>query len=216
MRALCLLVLAASISASAQTPDELLRLAQDAFTNPNGYEFDGSGLLQPEGSSWQVKFSVVFAAAPASPATPQAPVHPVGRVGGPFQFVKTGAGSDEKPRWSVPFVVAGRWNTMATNVTSAEEVGTEQLPLNGEITDCRVIEVHYRPLAGGTVLPPVRYSICSEKHLALKKTMTYAMATGGVGLYTITFDTAKLGAVARVLPRDGSKPEAANGGCIDQ
>ena len=97
MRFLWLLIAATFIHASAQTPEELLRLAQGSFTNPSGFEFDGSGLLQMDGSPWQVKFKAVIAAAPAPLETPHAPVHPAGRVGAPFQFTKTGEGSDDRP-----------------------------------------------------------------------------------------------------------------------
>jgi len=195
MRALWLLIVATSIQASAQTPEELLRLAQDAFTNPSGYEFHGAGLAQLEGSSWLVRFRVVIAAAPAPLETPHAPVHPVGRVGGPFQYTKAGEGSDEKPKhFAIPFAVAGGWERMATNVTSVKEVGTERLPLNGEMTDCRVLDVRYNPLPNGIELAPARYSVCSDKHLALKKTTVYSAGprpADPAGLWTITFDTAQ-------------------------
>jgi cytochrome c biogenesis protein CcmG/thiol:disulfide interchange protein DsbE len=192
MRALWLLIVATSIQAFAQTPAELLKLAQESFTNPSGFEFDGAGLLQPNPSSWQMKFRVVIAAAPAPLETPYAPVHPGGQVGGPFQYTKTGEGSDEKPnRVSIPFAVAGNWENMASNVKSVKEVGTERLPLNGEMTDCRVLEVHYTPLPDGTERAPVNYSICSDKHLVLKKTMVYStgrLPTDPAGQWTITFD----------------------------
>jgi len=193
MRALWLLIVATAIRVSAQTPEELLKLAQESFTNPSGFEFDGSGVLQPDGSSWQVKFPVVIAAAPAPLETPYAPVHPAGRTGGPLQWAKTGEGNDEKPNHvGIPFAVAGNWEIIAANVTSVKEVGTERLPLNGEMTDCRVLEVHYTPLHDGTERPPVKYSICSDKHLVLKKTMVYStgrLPTDPSGLWTIAFDT---------------------------
>jgi cytochrome c biogenesis protein CcmG, thiol:disulfide interchange protein DsbE len=193
MRALWFLIVATSLHAFSQTPDELLRLAQDSFTSPSGFEFDGSGLLQPDGSSWQAKFSVVIAAEPAPLETPHAPVHPGGRVGGPPQWAKTGEGNDERPSiFAVPFIVAGGWEGMATNVTSVKEVGTERLTLNGKMTDCRVIEVRYAPSPNGIDLGPVRYSICSDKHFALKKSMVYSTgrrATDPAGHWTITFDT---------------------------
>jgi hypothetical protein len=110
MRALWFLIVTTAIQAFSQTPEELLKLAQESFTNPSGFEFDGSGVLQPDGSSWQVKFPVVIAAAPAPLETPYAPVHPAGRVGGPYQWAKTGEGNDEKPKsFAIPFVVAGNW-----------------------------------------------------------------------------------------------------------
>jgi peroxiredoxin len=182
------------VGAVSQTPEDLLRLAQESFKNPSGYEFDGSGLLQLDGSSWQVKFPVVIAAEPAPLETPHAPVFPAGRVGGPYEYAKTGDGSDEKPkRFAIPFSVAGGWERMATNITSVKEVGSERLPLNGEMTACRVLEVQYAPSPNGTEIAPVRYSICSDKHLALKKTTVYSagrLPTDPVGKWIITFDTA--------------------------
>ena len=195
MRVLWLLIFITAVSAASQTPEELLRQAQDAFTNPSGFEFDGSGLLRPDGSSWQMKFPVVIVAAPAPLETPRAPVHPAGRIGGPFQWTKTGEGSDEKPKsFAVPFIVAGHWEAMATNVTSVKEVGTERLPLNGKMTACRVLEVRYATSPNGSDLGPVTYSICSDNHLALKKTMVYStgrLPTDPVGQWTIVFDTAQ-------------------------
>ncbi|HMH13475.1 MAG TPA: TlpA disulfide reductase family protein [Edaphobacter sp.] len=181
------------VSDNSQTPEDLLRLAQESFTNPSGFEFDGSGLLQLDASPWRVKFPVVIAAAPAPLETPHAPVFPAGRVGGPFQYTKAGEGSDEKPMHiAIPFAVAGGWERMATNVTSVKEVETERLPLNGATTDCSVLEVQYAALPNGTDLAPVRYSICSDRHLALKKTMVYSagrLPTDPVGEWTISFDT---------------------------
>lgn len=196
MRVIWFLIVATSIHASAQTPEALLRLAQDTFKNPSGYEFHGTGLLQQDGSSWQVKFAVVIAAAPAPLETPFAPASPGVAAGGPFQWAKTGEGNDEKPKsFGIPFAVTGGWARMATNVTSVREVGTERLPLNGETTDCRVLEVRYGPLLDGTELAPIRYSICSDKHLALKKTMAYSTGrrpTDPLGQWTIMLDTVQL------------------------
>ena len=194
MRALWFLMLATSIRSFAQSPEELLRLAQESFTNPSGYEFDGSGLLKVDGTSWQVKFHVVIAAEPAPLETPNAPVSPAGRVGAPLEYQKTGDGNDEKPQhFAVPFAVAGGWERMATNVASVKEVGTDQLPLNGVMTDCRVLDVKYGPLPNGTEVAPVTYSICSDKHLALKKVMVYSagrLTTDPAGKWIITFDNA--------------------------
>jgi peroxiredoxin len=193
MRIFWLLIVAAAIQASAQTPEELLRLAQESFTDPSGFQFDGAGVLQLDNSSWQVKFRVVIAAAPAPLETPHAPVHPAGQLGGPYQWAKTSGGDDEKPaHFSIPFAVAGNWEIMATNVTSVKDVGREQLPLNGEMSDCRVLEARYTPLPDGTERAPVKYSICSEKHLVLKKAMVYSAGrrpSDPSGLWTITFDT---------------------------
>jgi peroxiredoxin len=193
MRTLWLLMAVISMGASAQTPQELIRLAQDAYRNPTGYELGGKGLLQPVGSSWQVRFPITIVAAPAPLETPNAPVSPVVRFGGPLEFTKTSEGSNEKPKSiSFPFVVAGAWSRIAENTASVKEIGSERLPLNGELVDCRVLEVEYNPLPDDTKLHPVKYSICSDKHLALKKVMLYSMGrrpTDPEGLWTITLDT---------------------------
>lgn len=193
MRTLWLLMVVTSVGACAQTPQEFLRFAQDAYRNPTGYELNGKGLLQPVGSSWQVGFPITIVAAPAPLETPNAPVSPGVRVGGPLAFMKTSEGSDEKPNSiSIPFAVTGAWSGIAEKTTSVKEVGSERLPLNGEMVDCRVLEVEYSPLPDDTKLPPVKYSICSDKHLALKKVMLYSMgrrSTDPEGLWTITFDT---------------------------
>jgi hypothetical protein len=57
MRPLWLLMVAISIGACSQTPQELLRLAQ-AYKNPSGYEIKGRGSVQPAGSSWRVTFKM--------------------------------------------------------------------------------------------------------------------------------------------------------------
>ena len=193
MRILWLLMVVTSVGACAQTPQELLRFAQDAYRNPTGYEIDGKGSVQPVGSSWQVGFPVTIVAAPAPLETPNAPVSPGVRVGGPLAFTKTSEGSDEKPNdISIPFAVTGGWSRIAEKTTSVKEVGSERLPLNGEMVDCRVLEVEYRPLPDDTKPGPVKYSICSDKHLVLKKVMLYSMgrrSTDPEGLWTITFGT---------------------------
>jgi len=173
-RALTPLIFAASLSAASQSPDELLRLAQDAFLNPSGYEFHGGGLFQPDGSSWDVKFSVDIAAEPAPLETPRSPVNPGVRAGGPFQYEMAGQGDashSNHPSINIPFSVIGGWTKIALNVDSIKEIGTERLPLNGSMTDCRLLNVLYRPQTDGIQPAQIRYSICSDQHLVLKKVM---------------------------------------------
>jgi hypothetical protein len=45
MRALWFLIVTTAIQAFSQTPEELLKLAQESFTNPSDFEFDGTGVL---------------------------------------------------------------------------------------------------------------------------------------------------------------------------
>jgi hypothetical protein len=80
MRTLWLLMVVTSVGACAQTPQELLHLAQDAYKNPSGYEIKGRGSVQPAGTSWQVTFNVTLVADPAPLETPNAPVSPAGRA----------------------------------------------------------------------------------------------------------------------------------------
>ena len=68
MRHVLLLLLTTVPCARAQTPQELLRLAQDTYKSPEGYQINGKGSVQPSGSSWQMNFDVVIAAAPSPPA----------------------------------------------------------------------------------------------------------------------------------------------------
>lgn len=195
MRTLWLLMAFTSLSACAQTPQEFLRLAQDVYKNPSGYEITGRGTVQPAGSSWQVTFNVTLVAAPAPLETPNAPVNPAGRVGGQMQWTKVGDGADEKPqRFVIPFFVASGVSQIAENVAAVKEIGTEQLPLNGSPVDCRVLEVEYNAPAEQPKLAPVRYSICSNKHLILKKVIFYSTGrrpTDPGAPWTITFDTAQ-------------------------
>ncbi len=58
MRHVLLLLLITASYARAQTPEELLQLAQDTYKSPEGYHIEGRGSVQPFGSSWQVKFNV--------------------------------------------------------------------------------------------------------------------------------------------------------------
>jgi len=195
MRAPLLLLFIYSIGVYAQTPQELLRSAEDAYKNPTGYEIDGKGWAQPKGSSWQMGFSIKIFAAPAPLETPQAPASPAVMFGGPFEFTKTGVGVDEKPKpFGVSFAVMGGWDQMAENVRSIKEIGSEQLPLNGGIEGCRVLEVEYVPLPDVTEPPTVKYSICSDKHLALKKVTVGPngrLQTDPDALWTITLDTVR-------------------------
>lgn len=189
------LLVASAACAFAQTPQELLKLAQDTYKSPDGYEIKGNGWVQPPGSSWQVTFTVLVAAAPSPFENPRPPAHVVGRTGGPLQFVNVLGGSDERPtRFGIPFAVAGLWDRIAENVESVTETGTETLPLNGAPAACRVLQVQYKAQGDGPKPAPVTYSICSEKHLVLKKVMVYSTGrrpTDPQAPFTITFDTAQ-------------------------
>jgi peroxiredoxin len=182
-----------TVTTSTRTPQDLLRLAQNAYKNPTGYEMKGEGVLQPAGSSWQIRFPITIAASPAPLETPTAPASPGVRFGGPLKYTKVGDGGDEKPTSvSFPFSVTGGWSRMAENVTSVTEIGSEELPLNGTVVDCRLLEVQYGALPDDTKLAPVKYSICSDQHLALKKVMFNPRgrrSTDAAGLWTITLDS---------------------------
>jgi len=196
MRFLPILFLAAAATIHAQSPYHLLQLAQDAYQDPSGYEITGRGAVQPVGSSWRMSFPVLMAAAPAPLDDPHAPVHPSERAGGPFEYTKVGDGSDSQPlTLGIPFAVFGGFTTLAENVESVKQVGTEQLPLNGAPVDCRVLEVQYKPRSDDDAKPaPVRYSICGDKHLVLKKVMAYSTGRhpdGPAAPWTVTFDIAR-------------------------
>jgi hypothetical protein len=194
MRYLLLLLLTTVSCACAQTPLELLRLAQDTYRSPEGYQINGRGSVQPSGSSWQINFDVMIAAAP-SPGIAQASAGPGARVGGHLQFVNVLGGTEEKPTSiDIPLAVTGFWSRIAERVDSAMETGSETLPLNGEPTACRVLQVEYKAPTDTPKPSPVTYSICSDRHLVLKKVMFYPAgnhATGPPVPWTITFDTAK-------------------------
>jgi len=187
-------LLAIASYASAQSPQELLRLAQETYKSPDGYTINGKGSVQPPGSSWQVTFDVITAAAPSPFDGPRPPAHPGGSVGGHMQFVNVLGGSDEKPAIGIPFAVAGFWNTIAENVESVTEIGTESLPLNGAPSACRVLQVQYKTPQDAPKPAPVTYSICSDRHLVLKKVMLYPTGrhlTDPAVPFTITFDSAE-------------------------
>jgi hypothetical protein len=193
------LLLAMASCAYAQTPQELLRLAQDTYKSPEGYQINGRGSVQPPGSSWQVIFDVRTAATPSPSDSPGTPVHAAGRVGGPLQFVKVLGGSDEKPTSiEIPFAVTGFWDRIAEHVESVTETGTETLPLNGAPSACRVLQVQYKSRVDAPKPPPVTYSICSDRHLVLKKVMLYPTGRNltDPAPWTITFDTAQFGTPA--------------------
>ncbi len=189
------LLLAIASCASAQTPQELLRLAQDAYKNPDGYQIKGSGSVVPAGSSWQFSFNVVIAGAPSPFDTPRPPARVGIEVGGQQKFVKVLGGSDEKPTSvNIPFAVAGFWERIAENVESVTETGKETLPLNGAPAACRVLQVQYKRPADSPKPAPVDYSICSDRHLVLKKVMLYPTGrhpSDPPAPWTITFDTAQ-------------------------
>jgi hypothetical protein len=138
---------------------------------------------------------VTLVAAPVPLETPNAPVNPGGQVGGPMQWIKVGEGADGTPeRFGIPFSVASGVSRIAENVATVQEIGTEQDPLNGSPVDCRVLEVEYDTPVDELELAPVRYSICSDKHLVLKKVMFYSTGrrpTDSGAPWTITLDTAQ-------------------------
>ncbi len=195
MRNILLLLLTTASCACAQTPQELLRQAQDTYKSPEGYQINGRGSVLPSGSSWQIKFDVLIVAAPSPLGNPQVPAVPGGAVGGHMQFVNVLGGTDEKPTSIViPFSLAGVWSKIAENVDSVTETGSETLPLNGTPTACRVLQVEYKAPADDPKPLPATYSICSDRHLVLKKVIIFPTgrhATDPPVPWTFTFDTAK-------------------------
>src|ERR1700677_2466385 len=141
MRHGLLLLLFTACYARAQTPEELLQLAQATYKSA-GYQIEGRGSVQPFGSSWQVKFNVKIEADPSLPGAPQGPAGPHVGVGGHMQFVNVLGGTDEKPTsLQIPLAVAGFWTRIAEKVDSVTETGSETLPLNEVPTACRVLQV---------------------------------------------------------------------------
>lgn len=194
MRYILLLLLTTTSCAWAQTPQQLLQMAQDTYTSPEGYQINGEGSVRPIGSSWQIHFHVRIAAAPFSPGEPQARAHSGGVAVGHLQFVNELGGVDEKPTsLTIPLAVAGFWNRIAKNVDSVTETGSETLSLNGAPTACRVLQVVYKVPADAPKPSPVTYSICSDRHLVLKKIMLLPTGPDATepAPWMVTFDTAK-------------------------
>ncbi len=194
MRYILLLLLTTASCACAQTPQQLLQMAQDTYRSPEGYQMNGKGSVQPLGSSWQINFDVKIAAAPSPPANSGS------AAVGHLQFVNVLGGADEKPTsLTIPLAVAGFWNRIAKNVDSVTETGSETLPLNEAPTACRVLQVVYKAPADAPKPSPVTYSICSDRHLVLKKVMllpTGRDATDQPVPWTVTFDTAEFNRAA--------------------
>ena len=194
MLKLLLLIFAIGSYASAQTPQELLRAAQDTYNSPEGYEIKGKGSVQLPNTSWQMNFEVTIAAAPSPPGNPQVRASGAARLGA-VHSVNLGADKDEKPpSFSIPFAVVGSWSKIAENVLAIRETGSETLPLNETPTVCRILEVDYKPAEDTPKPASVSYSICSDRHLVLKKVMSYSTgrrATDPPAKWTILFDTAK-------------------------
>jgi hypothetical protein len=195
MRHVLLLLLTTASCAYAQTPQQLLQLAQDTYTSPEGYQINGKGSVQPLGSSWQINFDVKIAAAPSPSGDQQLPANSGSAAVGHLQFVNMLGGADEKPTsLNIPLAVAGFWNRIAKNVDSVTETGSETLPLNEAPTACRVLQVVYKAPADAPKPSPVTYSICSDRHLVLKKVMLLPIGrdtTDPPVPWTITFDTAE-------------------------
>ena len=191
---LLLVFLAMVSSASAQTPQDLLRATQDTYKSPEGYEIKGKGSVQLPNTSWQMNFEVTIAAEPSPPGIPQAPAKPAGRVGGVHPVNLSGDKDEKPPSFGVPFAVVGFWTRIGENVLAVRETGSETLPLNGAPTTCRILEVDYKFPDDAPKPPPVTYSICSDKHLVLRKTMIYATGPHSIGSpaqWIVLFDTAK-------------------------
>jgi hypothetical protein len=115
-----------------------------------------------------------IAAAPSLPGTPKSSAGPGVGVGGHLQFLNVLGRMDEKPTsLEIPLAVARFWNRIAENVDSVTETGSETLPLNGAPIACRVLQIEYKAPANAPNAPPVTYSICSDRHLVLKKVMLF-------------------------------------------
>jgi peroxiredoxin len=138
---------------------------------------------------------VTVAAAPSPFGSPQAPAVPAVSAGGSMQFANVLGGSDEKPASiGIPFAVTGFWDRIAENVESVTETGTEKLPLNGAPSACRVLNVEYKSRTDAPKPATVAYSICSDRHLVLKKVILYPTGrhfNDPPAPWTITFDTAQ-------------------------
>jgi peroxiredoxin len=183
--------------AYSQAPEDLLRSAQEAYKSPEGYEIKGRGSVQPQGSSWRMDFDETIAAEPDRSGSTEASTAP-GRRG---VAIKVGSGRIVNPDGvkdaplvpiAIPFSVTGGWTRIAENVMTVRESGVETLSLNGSPVACRILRVDYKFPMDSPKPAPVAYSICSEKHLVLKKTMEYTIdrkLTGPAARWTITFDT---------------------------
>jgi peroxiredoxin len=178
--------------AHSQTPEALLNQAAAAYGDPNGYEINGHGWGQLPDSDWRIPFNVVLAAAPSPLETPRKSAVPSGRVH-PLKPVNLKGDEEGKPQsYGVPFAVVSFWTAIADNVVSVREVGADNMPLNGTPQSCRVLEVEYRSTEDIKRFPAT-YWICGERHLVLKKTMTYGTgrrAEDSPAMWTVVFDTA--------------------------
>lgn len=191
------LVLLTSTVVSAQTPKELLKLAQRTYQDPIGYQLQGRATVVPANSTWEISFDVTVAAEP----TPLIDPRPSSSLGFSsdmhMKFTRIGVGDDPQPNsFILPVPVLGSWDNIADETSSVTEIGKETLPLNGVQSTCRVLEVHYVTREGFPPRQPVVYSICSEKHLVLKKTMKYPLGrreTDPPATWTVIFHTAKFG-----------------------
>jgi peroxiredoxin len=191
MRYLVVLLLVVTTPVQGQTPEQLLRLAQDVFRSPDGYEFSGTVSVQPPGSSWRIDSKVTIVAPPAPPGG--APSLPGAQVGGQTEFIKIGTDSDPAPAsLSIPFAATSGWSNIAEGVVTVREAGTEVRSFEGEDLPCRILNVVYKGRPGYPDSPEVIYSICSEKHLVLKRVMSlhYGSAADLMTLWTVVFDRA--------------------------
>lgn len=199
-RVFLIFLLTVSYCAHSQSPQELLRSAEEAYKSPDGYEIKGNVLVQLPNSPWQMNSEITLAAGRSplpAPGALRAPAVEAGRVGGPFHWVNTGGDKKEKQPTSMsyPFAVVGGWSQIAERVVAVKEIGAEKLPLNGQLVSCRILQVIYKPFDNDSAeTDPITYSICSEKHLVLKKIQAYSAArhaTGPPAQWTLTFDSAK-------------------------
>jgi peroxiredoxin len=191
MRYLAVLLFIMTTSLYGQTPEQLLRLAQDVFRSPDGYEFSGTLSVQPPGSSWRVDSKIIIVAPSAPPGG--APGVPGGQVGGQTKFVKIGTGLDPAPTsLSIPFAATAGWNNLAENVATVRETGAEIRSFDGKDIPCRILSVVYKGRSGYPDSSEVIYSICSEKHLVLQRvtSLPYWKRTDPDALWTVVFDSA--------------------------
>jgi peroxiredoxin len=198
MRHLVVLLLTAATLAHAQSAEDLLRSAEAIYKGPNSYEIKGKAVVQLSDAPWQVTVDLTIASNPSSSAsgTPQKSSGPGVMIGG-FHAVKTsGAANGEAPPVSFGPAIIG-WDRIAQHVSAVREVGSETLPLNGSQVPCRILQVDYNPTEHQAPIREVTYSICSDKHLVLRKTLSYSAgrrATDPPALWTLTFDSATFNA----------------------
>jgi hypothetical protein len=81
MRQLVLLFLIASSCARAQSPEDLLRHAEQTYKSSDGYEIKGRAVVKLPDSPWQLTADLTIAARPSSPSAAGKPPSPGINIG---------------------------------------------------------------------------------------------------------------------------------------